>query len=421
MRSVATAVALGAAAAAAAAPSYGVCWTRNKVNHRPPKARKHETTEHLSSSELRNLVLSAASLKRRFPAVPTCLFTDLPPDLLERAIHGVRLKKGGEWTHNLKLFDVVRNDTRDAFVKTNLTGFERRWADAAGTLVNSRIGRIGNLQRSPFDVTLFLDDDTFFCLDVDVEADLRALSTLPSRVAVRAHPFDVHAKAPRLKQAHRCAWEATKRKRLGGNFSLVAAEVKCFDEHAPPTLWCSGAQGGALLVDRRGDVASFVEGWLATYVKLYKGFASSQAWKGRGHFGADQTALHDLFAASKLCDKGAATDLSFGYLPNALNERTRPKRADCARPRFARTRVLHHKNFVNEGTLAEAAARVDGFCEAANGGDGPTFVAAPAPAPVRLDCCDRGRVTCRRRAAARRLVHAPELYNRGTTRKKGLL
>ena len=377
MRSVATAVALGAAAAAA--PSYGVCWTRNKVNHRPPKARKHETTEHLSSSELRNLVLSAASLKRRFPAVPTCLFTDLPPDLLERAIHGVRLKKGGEWTHNLKLFDVVRNDTRDAFVKTNLTGFERRWADAAGTLVNSRIGRIGNLQRSPFDVTLFLDDDTFFCLDVDVEADLRALSTLPSRVAVRAHPFDVRAKAPRLKQAHRCAWEATKRKRLGGNFSLVAAEVKCFDEHAPPTLWCSGAQGGALLVDRRGDVASFVEGWLATYVKLYKGFASSQAWKGRGHFGADQTALHDLFAASKLCDKGAATDLSFGYLPNALNERTRPKRADCARPRFARTRVLHHKNFVNEGTLAEAAARVDGFCEAANGGDGPTFVASRRP------------------------------------------
>ena len=324
-------------------------------------------------------MLSAASLKRRFPAVPTCLFTDLPPDLLERAIHGVRLKKGGEWTHNLKLFDVVRNDTRDAFVKTNLTGFERRWADAAGTLVNSRIGRIGNLQRSPFDVTLFLDDDTFFCPSVDVEEDLRALSTLPSRIAVRAHPFDVHAKAPRLKQAHRCAWEATKRKRLGGNFSLVAAEVKCFDEHAPPTLWCSGAQGGALLVDRRGDVASFVEGWLATYVKLYKGFASSQTWKGRGHFGADQTALHDLFAASKLCDKGASTDLSFGYLPNALNERTRPKRADCARPRFARTRVLHHKNFVNEGTLAEAAARVDGFCEAANGGDGPTFVASRRP------------------------------------------
>ena len=163
-------------------------------------------------------------------------------------------------------------------------------------------------------------------------ADLRALAALDSRIAVRAHPFDVHAKAPRLKQAHRCAWEATKRKRMGGNFSLVAAEVNCFDEHAPSTLWCSGAQGGALLVDRREDVASFVAGWLATYVKLYKGFASSQTWKGRGHFGADQTALHDLFASSKLCAKGAAADLSFGYLPNALNERTRPKRADCARP-----------------------------------------------------------------------------------------
>ena len=101
--------------------------------------------------------------------------------------------------------------------------------------------------------------------------------------------------------------------------------------------------------------------------------------RGRGHFGADQTALHDLFASSKLCDRGASINFSFGYLPSALNERTLKKRADCARPRFARTRVLHHKNFVNEGTLAEAAARVDGFCEAANGGDGPTFVASRRP------------------------------------------
>ena len=59
--------------------------------------------------------------------------------------------------------------------------------------VNSRIGR-KRFTKEAFDVTLFLDDGAFFCLDVDVEADLRALSTLPSRVAVRAH-LDVHAKA----------------------------------------------------------------------------------------------------------------------------------------------------------------------------------------------------------------------------------
>jgi hypothetical protein len=42
-------------------------------------------------------------------------------------------------------------------------------------------------------------------------------------------------------------------------------------------------------------------------------------------------------------------------------------------------RVLHHTHFVNDGTLAEAAARVDGMCAKLNGKDGPSFVAGKHP------------------------------------------
>lgn len=356
-------------------PTVGVCWTRNRVGWRPPKARHNETHIHLSSSKLRNLVLSAASLKRQWD-VATCLFTDLPPPLLEQAVHGVRLKAGGEWTRSLKLFDVVLNDTRDKYV-ASLDGTFQKWAGTAGTLVNSRLGRIGNLARSPFDVTLFVDDDTLFCPAVDLLKDLRAVAALPS-VAVRAHPFDIHTKSAKLKYAHECAWAATKHARRNGNVSLVGEEIRCFDEHAPSSQYCSGAQGGAILVDKRADINSFVDAWLASYVKLYRGFADATAWRGPGHFGADQAALASMFGASKMC-KGAASDLSFGYLPTTLNERTEPKTTDCRRPRFARVRVLHHKHFVNDGTLAEAAARVDGMCAKLNGEDGPSFVAGKHP------------------------------------------
>ena len=100
MRSVATAVALGAAAAAAAQRRRMASVGHATKSTMPPKARKHETTEHLSSSELRNLAL------RRVAETALPGRADLsvhgPADLLERAIHGVRLKKGGEWTRTPK-------------------------------------------------------------------------------------------------------------------------------------------------------------------------------------------------------------------------------------------------------------------------------------------------------------------------------
>ena len=62
------------------------------------------------------------------------------------------------------------------------------WARNAGTLVNSRLGRIYNLARAPFDVTLFLDDDTYACAG-GLELSLRRLAGLRKGPALRAHPF----------------------------------------------------------------------------------------------------------------------------------------------------------------------------------------------------------------------------------------
>ena len=51
-----------------------------------------------------------------------------------------------------------------------------------------------------------------------------------ARALVRAHPFDVDAKAPRLKQAHRFVWEAETEESGRAEHASRAAEVRCFDE-----------------------------------------------------------------------------------------------------------------------------------------------------------------------------------------------
>ena len=46
-------------------PTVGVCWTRNRVDVREPKARRGEANRSADALELRNLVLSAGSVRRR--------------------------------------------------------------------------------------------------------------------------------------------------------------------------------------------------------------------------------------------------------------------------------------------------------------------------------------------------------------------
>ena len=71
---------------------------------------------------------------------------------------------------------------------------------------------------------------------------------------------------------------------------------------------CGRGQGGALVADRRDAerLGAFVDGWLDEYVHYYHKFANGTAFREaghEGHYGADQTALEKLFAASNLCGK----------------------------------------------------------------------------------------------------------------------
>ena len=104
-----------------------------------------------------------------------------------------------------------------------------------------------------------------------------------------------------------------------------------------------------------------------------------------GHFGADQYALERLFAASNVCEaKHAAYKLDFGYLPMNFNMRDPPSHHSCDWPLFGATHVIHHKHYVNGGTFAAAARRVDAVCD---------FLNAPATTPAFV--VDKGAKTPR--------------------------
>lgn len=122
--------------------------------------------------------------------------------------------------------------------------------------------------------------------------------------------------------------------------------------------------------------------------QVYRKYADGDAWKagGRdGHFGADQYALERLFAASNVCEaKHAAYKLDFGYLPMNFNMRDPPSHHSCDWPLFGATHVIHHKHYVNGGTFAAAARRVDAVCD---------FLNAPATTPAFV--VDKGAKTPR--------------------------
>lgn len=181
---------LPVAAARNVKASVGVCYTRNQVGWREPKEKKGETNVEVSEGDMRNLVLSAASLKLRHN-VSTCLFTDLNASLVSEGIDRVLSSPGGGWVRALVtgaraegrrprrrlsgvgrlcrnnfgerstlqvetvgLFDVLLPDSRDAVVGA-LPEKARRWAETQGSLVNSRARGAGAKRRGAFETRRF--------------------------------------------------------------------------------------------------------------------------------------------------------------------------------------------------------------------------------------------------------------------------
>ena len=146
--------------------TYGVAWTRN--NARPGDVE-----------QLRELYVSAASLRRRGRSTPTTLFTELARDEVDAAMRYFA-DEYGHARPPTSLFDAVLN-VSDAAAATREIPRPLREAAAASLanasaerrdLATSRLGRLHHFARAPYDVTLFLDDDTAFCADAAGEATL---------------------------------------------------------------------------------------------------------------------------------------------------------------------------------------------------------------------------------------------------------
>ena len=162
-------------------PTIGVCWTRNRIPLSQPDAALLPL--------LRPLAEAALSLRAADPAVQRCVFTETPAARLETLMHQA-LGPHGLFERTV-FFDLVLPDRpvvpRAAAHADALRTAQRVQALLAGarpsrprvashvlrsisrfvagdfSLLLSRMGRIANMLTPPFDVTLYLDDDTHIC------------------------------------------------------------------------------------------------------------------------------------------------------------------------------------------------------------------------------------------------------------------
>lgn len=352
---------------------FGVCYTRNMVlDGNTSEARR----------KLRNVVLSAASVKA---VVPVCLFTDLAED----KVHEIAKSYVGR-----RLFDIVLSDGLASFEPR--TVHERRllepgknddWRDRR-LKVRSRVGRISNLGRGPFELTLFVDDDTFFC--DDVAAALRDLHR--GDYDVRGMPF---VKRPReeaaVMNAQLCVWKHAAKQPFS-----VGLHVKCLDRSMSGGSFCSGAQGGAFAI-RAGDRArAFADQWRDAYLDYYVAVMLSGEVKNRSSyesrsFGGDQgplarlmesncmrrqhrrlsfermpSRLDDIDPSSFVDDHNASLTWSFGSLPSSINVRDANRSKRCGSPIFGPLLLLHHKRYVSHGSIDDASHRLVDLCARVN-------------------------------------------------------
>mmetsp|Transcript_12394 Transcript_12394/g.40502 ORF Transcript_12394/g.40502 Transcript_12394/m.40502 type:complete len:237 (-) Transcript_12394:774-1484(-) len=168
------------------AESVGVCWTRNSVFYRPDVPGLFGVVKDQWSQ----LYASAATLRGR---VKTCLFTDAPSEVVAAAM-GLFFEKEAE-SHHASFDYVIPELDLETFIEEVITrelGGLELWrkigvnastaptkrASAAEARFATRMKRIWNFGRSPFETTLFLDDDTVFCPQFHVD-DLRRLAPKP--------------------------------------------------------------------------------------------------------------------------------------------------------------------------------------------------------------------------------------------------
>ena len=307
---ISTVVAL--AAAKRRTTSVGVCWTLNEV----PPLPKGQSCRHGHVPDAlapwAALRASAITLKTFHPTVKTCLFTDAPETAVRD--HMAALQRCGfpRDPGAMDLFDEII--AQEPFESLHaLTNFEKQVRghpvirfDDVWVKFRSRLMRMRNLRRVPFDVTLAVDDDTVFCPTDDLEARLRALATR----TVRFVPENA-AKG----KSYEGALEEAGRLRDCGDECWDAGECPGLEPHRHTSL-----QGGAALLRRGPGLDAFVDAWFDSYVAYYaKELHKNSTWRHDNQLGADQPPLRDV--ARDRCLRPSNATWSIGALPANYNIR----------------------------------------------------------------------------------------------------
>ena len=314
-------VAISAVVALAAAKqrSVGVCWTLNEA----PPLDKGSSCRHGHVPDAlapwAALRASAITLKTFHPTVKTCLFTDAPETAVRD--HMAALQRCGfpKDPGAMDLFDEIIAQEPFEALHTKLAGFEKQVRghpvirfDDVWVKFRSRLMRMRNLARVPFDVTLAVDDDTVFCPTDDLEAKLRALATrtvrfVPENAAKGKSYEDALQEAGRLRAARNC-----------GNVTWEAGAGAC--PSLAPHGHVQGLQGGAALLRRGPGLDAFVDAWFDSYVAYYeKELHRNSTWRHDNQLGADQPPLRDV--ARDRCLRPSNATWSIGALPANYNVR----------------------------------------------------------------------------------------------------
>ncbi|KAH8074376.1 VDE lipocalin domain-containing protein [Aureococcus anophagefferens] len=431
--------------------TYGVAWTRN--NARPGDVE-----------QLRELYVSAASLRRRGRSTPTTLFTELARDDVDAAMRYFA-DDYGHARPPTSLFDAVLN-VSDAAAATRDIPRPLREAAAASLanasaerrdLATSRLGRLHHFARAPYDVTLFLDDDTALCADAAGEATLalalRDVDAPPSdappvRLASNDGSQGKHQSAARFACAAAatlaCARDACAPGACGDYASAACRACR--------RRWCAGEdlgacgkgwdrlQGGAVAVVRGWRAASFVADWIQAYVDAWLAGHDARVFN---YWGMDQVALTVLLHRDK---KARAEESRLGALPAEFNVRfawTPLGNAfdDRMGVLVDRALVLHQHALARDAGnagLADPLAYVDRVCGALNAVAGrgpsrwwsrrqffedrtrpcgrPTTPRGARTAGTTPRGCGRSSTTPKRRAAGRRTPTTPGT-SRGSARR----
>lgn len=429
-------------AAVVGAEPYGICWTRNQAEH---------------GHDFRDVARSAMSVQRAaYPVrVPLCLFTNFAERAVDRLMRdefgyddGTSPLDDARWP----LFRYVLPDGYDGFAprtaaEAALLNPDRKKDEheriyAARSRTRSRVGKILNLARSPFELTLFTDDDTYFCGgSADIVSTLAFFYRERHRYTVRARVFLGHHSPLEANygRGRECVWSRVQSS-PPANFS-AALEAECFDAALQGAcLGESGLQSGALAVASGAALDALVRAWVDSYLDqhvAYFGLDDSKTWYGTRRLaaseeGSDQSAFIRL--ARGHCGRGDAW--TAGHLPATFNVRNvdrilaRANETTGECPRSPRSRAgafgpilhLHHKRYVHE------VEDLDGLCRVVNrpvaagggawrgaddgglgcfGGDAASFVETPEAAAARTPSALTPKQLTQRRHKAEKRARAP--------------